>query len=134
MTDGLYQFIQPEEGKIKIEIFDASSGTNRDLKTLSGGETFLASLALALGFSEVVEDENGGIRLDTLFIDEGFGSLDADYLDNSIKVLTRLTNNRSVILISHVEQLKDKIDQQIIVEKLAQGSRITIPNLQNSTS
>ena len=126
MTDGLYQFRQPEAGRINIVVFDASTGSERDLKTLSGGETFLASLALALGFSEVVEEENGGIRLDTIFIDEGFGSLDPDYLDRSINVLTRLTNERRVILISHVEQLKDRIEQQIIIQKSGEGSNLSI--------
>ncbi len=117
MTDNLYYFIQPEEGKIAFSIFDNATNSERGVKTLSGGETFLASLALALGFSEVVEEENGGIRLDTIFIDEGFGSLDPEYLEKALEVLNRLSKDRKVIIISHVELLKEKIAQKIIVQK-----------------
>lgn len=129
MTDGLYELRQPIEGKLNIAIFDSSSGTQRDVKTLSGGETFMASLALALGFSEVVEEENGGIRLDTIFIDEGFGSLDPDYLDKAVEVLNKLTNDRYVTIISHVEQLKERISQQIVITKDNIGSRIELKDI-----
>lgn len=126
MTNGLYQFKQPKEGQLEIAIFDASTGTTRDIKTLSGGETFTASLALALGFSEVVEEQNGGVRLDTIFIDEGFGSLDPEYLERAIDVLSKLSTERRVAIISHVEQLKERIDQQIVVEKGKNSSRIKL--------
>lgn len=126
MTDGQFELRQPREGSIEISIFDALTGKERDIKTLSGGETFITSLSLALGFSEVVEEKQGGVRLDTIFIDEGFGSLDAEYLDKAIEVLDRLSNDRKVAIISHVELLKERIPQQIIVDKNNNGSFLKI--------
>lgn len=126
MTDGEYELRQTQEGQLDISVFDNNTGEIRSIKTLSGGETFVASLALALGFSEVVEEENGGIRLDTIFIDEGFGSLDSNYLDRALDVLSRLTNDRNVYIISHVGELKERIKQQIVVNKNNKGSFISI--------
>ncbi|WP_119698622.1 AAA family ATPase [Microbacterium halotolerans] len=105
-----------------IEVFDAHTGRARPPQSLSGGETFLASLALALGLAEVVTSRAGGIRLDTLFIDEGFGSLDGETLEVAMRTLDDLRQGgRTVGLISHVEQMKEQIPAQLHVEQTPQG-------------
>jgi len=105
-----------------IEVFDAHTGRARPPQSLSGGETFLASLALALGLAEVVTSRAGGIRLDTLFIDEGFGSLDAETLDVAMRTLDDLRQGgRTVGLISHVESMKEQVTAQLRVEQTPQG-------------
>jgi exonuclease SbcC len=105
-----------------IEVFDAFSGRARAPHTLSGGETFLASLALALGLAEVVTNRAGGIRLDTLFIDEGFGSLDAETLETAMRTLDDLRQGgRTVGLISHVDAMKEQIPAQLRVRRAAGG-------------
>ncbi|MBQ2347382.1 MAG: SMC family ATPase, partial [Clostridia bacterium] len=92
------------------------------VKTLSGGESFKASLALALGLSDEIQSAAGGIRLDTMFVDEGFGSLDEESLRMAINTLTDLTEgNRLVAIISHIGELKEKIDNQIVVRKERTG-------------
>ena len=94
----------------------------RNVKTLSGGESFKASLALALGLSDEVQSAAGGIRLDTLFLDEGFGSLDEESLEQAMRVLAGLTEgDRLVGIISHVSALKDRIDRQVVVRKARTG-------------
>ena len=105
-----------------LEIVDAYTGQARPAQSLSGGETFLASLALALGLAQVVTDRAGGIRLDTLFIDEGFGSLDPETLDLAMRTLDELREGgRTVGVISHVEAMKEQIPAQLLVEAAAHG-------------
>lgn len=108
-----------------LQVVDAWTGSARDTSTLSGGETFFASLALALGLADVVTDEAGGVRLDTLFIDEGFGSLDDQTLDEVLDVLDSLRErDRSVGIVSHVADLRRRIPAQLEVVKERQGSTI----------
>ena len=122
-----------EEGKkntrsgLGLNVLDAYTNRERDVKTLSGGESFLASLALALGFADVVQASSGGVRLDTMFIDEGFGTLDEETLSRAMAALTRLTEgDRLVGVISHVAQLRESIDSQIIVRGSPSGSRLSM--------
>lgn len=110
---------------LDIEIFDHYTGKCRSVKSLSGGESFKAALCLALGMADMIEASIGGIRIDTLFIDEGFGSLDEESLDQALKSLLSLTGQKHFIgIISHVNELKERIDQQIVIEKGRSGSRI----------
>ncbi|WP_394289421.1 SbcC/MukB-like Walker B domain-containing protein, partial [Microbacterium sp.] len=108
-----------------IEVRDAHTGRLRPPQSLSGGETFLASLALALGLAEVVTSRAGGIRLDTLFIDEGFGSLDPETLELAMRTLDELrAGGRIVGLISHVEAMKDQIPAQLVVTATPEGPSV----------
>jgi len=111
---------------LSLEVLDAHTGRLRSPQSLSGGETFLASLALALGLAEVVTSRAGGIRLDTLFVDEGFGSLDPETLELAMRTLDELrTGGRTVGVISHVEAMKEQLPAQLVVEATAEGpSRI----------
>jgi exonuclease SbcC len=110
---------------LEIDALDHFTGRLRDVRTLSGGESFQASLALALGLSDVLQQTAGGIRLDAMFIDEGFGSLDAEALDAAVTMLQRLAGeNRLIGVISHVAELERRIDRQIRVRRGAQGSVI----------
>ncbi|HEY5835219.1 AAA family ATPase [Streptomyces sp.] len=110
-----------------LMVVDAWTGTERDTSTLSGGETFFASLALALGLADVVTDEAGGIRLDTLFIDEGFGSLDDQTLDEVLDVLDGLRErDRAVGIVSHVADLRHRIPAQLRVVKGRDGSTVRL--------
>lgn len=103
---------------LDMEVVDHVNGTARDVRTLSGGESFKASLCLALGLSDEIQSGAGGVRLDTLFVDEGFGSLDRDSLEQAMGVLASLTQgNRLVGIISHVEELGRRIDKKLIVKK-----------------
>lgn len=113
---------------LELDVIDHYNGTERSVKTLSGGESFKASLSLALGLSDVIQASAGGIRLDTMYVDEGFGSLDEDSLQQAIKSLESLTDgNRLVGIISHVTELKDRIDKQIVVTKEnSGGSKVNI--------
>ncbi len=132
MTGGRYQLLRPDDsggGRHKrgldIAVFDANTEKSRPTKTLSGGEGFQASLALALGLSDVVQRNSGGIKLDAIFIDEGFGTLDEDTLNTALETLYDLTNNmRSVGLISHTEQVKSMITAGFDVELTPSGSHI----------
>ncbi|MUP59396.1 SMC family ATPase [Veillonellaceae bacterium M2-4] len=108
---------------LDIEVFDNYTGYARPANTLSGGETFLASLALALGLADVVQTYSGGIHLDTIFIDEGFGTLDDETLDFALKTLLQLQGNgRLVGIISHVAELKERITTRLAIQKTKQGS------------
>lgn len=110
---------------LDIEIFDNYTGKCRSVKSLSGGESFKAALCLALGMADMIEASIGGICIDTLFIDEGFGSLDEESLDQALKSLLSLTGQKHFIgIISHVNELKERIEQQIVIEKGRNGSHI----------
>ena len=125
MTDGQYDFIRRKESGtqgqvgLELDVIDHYNGTERSVNSLSGGEKFKASLSLALGLSDEIQATTGGISVDTMFIDEGFGSLDDESRAQAMKALAKLSNegNRLIGIISHVGELKDKIDKQIIVTK-----------------
>ena len=128
MTAGQYELErigaenQRSQSGLDLGVIDHYNGTRRSVKTLSGGESFKASLALALGLSDEVQSAAGGIRLDTLFLDEGFGSLDEESLEQALRVLSGLTEgDRLVGIISHVGALKDRIDRQVVVHKARTG-------------
>ena len=129
MSGGQYELKRKSEAENKksqagldLDVIDHYNGSERSVKTLSGGESFKASLALALGLSDEIQSSAGGIRLDTMFVDEGFGSLDEESLRMAINTLTDLTEgNRLVAIISHIGELKEKIDNQIVVRKERTG-------------
>ena len=128
MTAGQYELErigaenQRSQSGLDLGVIDHYNGTRRSVKTLSGGESFKASLALALGLSDEVQSAAGGIRLDTLFLDEGFGSLDDESLEQAMRVLAGLTEgDRLVGIISHVGALQDRIDRQVVVHKARTG-------------
>lgn len=107
---------------LDLDVIDHYNGTERSVKTLSGGESFKASLSLALGLSDEIQSSAGGVKLDTMFVDEGFGSLDEESLDQAMKALSDLAEgNRLVGIISHVSDLKNRIDKQIVVTKQHSG-------------
>lgn len=135
MSDGQYEFVRSGEAGDKrhlsgldLSVLDHYSGTERPVSTLSGGESFMASLSLALGLSDEVQASSGGIRLDTMFVDEGFGSLDSETLEKAIRTLTELAEDDKLVgIISHVDALKTRIDRQIVVTKDRDaGSRASV--------
>lgn len=135
MSNGQFMMVRSSSGNdlrqkqgLDIEIFDYNTGKKRPSSTLSGGESFLASLALALGLSDEISAENGSIKIDTLFIDEGFGTLSEDYLSNVIEQIEKLSyENKFIGLISHVKELKDAIVGKILVTYTSnQGSFIEV--------
>ena len=134
MTDGQYELKRRAEAEnrqsqsgLELDVIDHCNGSERSVKSLSGGESFLASLALALGLSDVIQSSAGGVRLDTMFVDEGFGSLDDQALNQAMKALLTLTEgDRLVGIISHVSDLKQRIDRQIVVTKTLTGSAARI--------
>ncbi len=134
MSKGRYQLIRKEDrakgnsrSGLDLEVMDEYTGIARPVATLSGGESFMAALSLALGLSDVVQAYAGGIRLDTLFIDEGFGSLDMDSLDLAIRTLLDLqASGRTIGIISHVTELKEQMALRIDVLPSARGSRIQV--------
>ena len=129
MTDGQYELIRHTEAAdgrkltgLELDVIDHYNGSARSVRTLSGGESFKASLSLALGLSEMIQRQSGGIRFDTMFVDEGFGSLDEESLRQAIATLTNLSgSDRLVGIISHVGELKERIEKQIIVTKTPDG-------------
>lgn len=107
-----------EKAGLELCVIDHYNATERSVKTLSGGESFQASLSLALGLSDEIQSNAGGIRLDSMFVDEGFGSLDEESLSQAIRALTQLTEgSRLVGIISHVTELKEQIEKKIVVTK-----------------
>lgn len=129
MTGGKYDLKRREEAKgngqtgLEINVIDHYNGSERSAKTLSGGEMFLASLSLALGLSEEIQSSAGGVRLETLFVDEGFGSLDEETLRQAMHALRELSEgDRLIGIISHVSELRREIDRQIVVTRSADGA------------
>ncbi len=134
MTDGRYLLKRREEpGNLRsqtgleLNVFDYYTGKLRSVQSLSGGESFKASLSMALGLADVVQQYAGGIQLDAIFIDEGFGSLDRESLNQAIRILNELAGeNRLAGIISHVDELKDRIDRKIVVTKGTGGSSVAV--------
>ena len=134
LTDGMFTLRCKEEARdrvrqsgLDLDVLDRGTGQWRDVSTLSGGESFLASLALALGLSDVVQAQSGAIRMEAMFIDEGFGTLDENALRNSLQVLADLADGKRLIgIISHVHDLEERIEKQIVVSKTLKGSKIDI--------
>ncbi|MCF6744589.1 SMC family ATPase [Blastococcus sp. KM273128] len=132
MSGGRYTFLHSDaqgrhgaRGGLGLDVFDEYTGSRRPTKTLSGGESFMASLALALGLADVVTAETGGVRIDTLFVDEGFGTLDAQALDAVMTVLDELRRGgRTVGVISHLEELRTRIPTRLEVVAGRNGSRL----------
>ncbi len=135
MSAGQYELkrsLEAENNKsqsgLDLNVVDHYNGTERSVKTLSGGETFKASLSLALGLADEIQASAGGIRIDSMFVDEGFGALDEESLQQAFRALDSLTEgNRLVGIISHVGDLKEKIDRQIVVRKMKTGGSIVEP-------
>ncbi|MCI8404079.1 MAG: AAA family ATPase [Clostridia bacterium] len=132
MTNGRYELTRRDvsdnlksKGGLEIDVFDNYTGKNRDVKTLSGGESFKASLCMALGLSEVIQRNAGGVKLESMFVDEGFGVLDSESLEQAVEVLTSLScTDRMVGIISHISEIKDRIDKKIVVKRNVSGSTI----------
>ena len=129
LTDNRYSFVLSEEGRrardhfgLDINVYDQLTGSERSVKSLSGGETFIAALAIALSLSEVVQNTSKGAVVEALFIDEGFGSLDKEALTKAITVLEQIGENRIVGVISHVDDMKEGIAQQLAIIKSHDGS------------
>ena len=134
MTGGQYELKRRTSGDLKsqsgleLDVVDHYNGSVRSVQTLSGGESFMASLSLALGMADEIQASAGGVRMDSLFVDEGFGSLDEDALQQALRAMSSLAEgNRLVGIISHVSELKERIDRQVIVKKeKSGGSRVQI--------
>ena len=134
MTDGRFVLYRKEDKAkgsaqqgLELEVFDFETGKRRDVKTLSGGETFKAALSLALGLADAIENKVGHISIETLFIDEGFGTLDEKSLHQAIDILLELNDgSKSIGIISHVQELKDIIPTKLVVTKTTDGSKVNI--------
>ena len=132
MSSGQYELKRQEQSEnrkekagLDLNVVDHYNGTERSVKTLSGGESFQASLSLALGLSDEIQASAGGIRLDSMFVDEGFGSLDEEALSQAVKALSSLADgHRMVGIISHVAELKERIENKIIVTKQCTGKGV----------
>ena len=129
MTGGQYEMkrrrgssnLRSQSG-LELDVIDHYNGSERSIRTLSGGESFQASLSLALGLADEIQASAGGIRLDTMFVDEGFGSLDSESLEQAVQALAGLAENKRLVgIISHVDELKNRIDRQIVVKKERSG-------------
>lgn len=136
LTDGLYTLRCKQEARDKrsqsgldLDVLDRNTGQWRDVSTLSGGESFMAALAMALGLSDVVQSRSGGVRLEAMFIDEGFGTLDETALKQAVNMLAKLADGSRLIgVISHVSELKMRINQKLIIRKGPRGSYIEEEN------
>lgn len=134
MSASRYSLVHRERGRdrrasagLEIDVLDRYTGTLRPSETLSGGETFLASLALALGLSDVIMAQAGGMYIDAMFVDEGFGTLDEETCQLAVDVLGKLSSDdRMIGIVSHVSDLKDRITRQIRVEKTRSGSTLEL--------
>ena len=134
MSGGQYDLVRNQNAGnkqsqtgLELDVIDHYNGSVRSVKSLSGGESFIASLSLALGLSEEIQASAGGIKLDTMFVDEGFGSLDEETLEQAMKALYSLAEeNRTIGIISHVAELRREIDNQIVVTKDKTGSKVEI--------
>ncbi len=134
MTDGQYELKRREtagnlrsQAGLDLDVIDYRNNTVRAAATLSGGESFLASLALALGLSDEVQSGAGGIQLDCMFVDEGFGSLSDEALSLAIDTLESVSGGNVLIgIISHVDALRERIDKQIVVTRQKEGSKVEI--------
>ena len=135
MSGGKYELVRREtpeknigQSGLDLDVLDHANGSRRNVRTLSGGESFIASLSLALGLSEEIQMSAGGIRLDTMFVDEGFGSLDEETLQQAMRALNSLSEtNRLIGIISHVAELRRTIDRQIVVRKERNGGSTVEP-------
>ena len=134
MSDGQYELYRQEDslGKrrntfLDLEVLDHSTGHRRPVGNLSGGESFKASLSLALGLSDTISMNLGGVQMDALFVDEGFGTLDRKSIESAMEILVNLSGTSKLVgIISHREELMENIPQQIHVKKTKNGSRLTI--------
>ncbi|MFZ7101507.1 MAG: SbcC/MukB-like Walker B domain-containing protein [Peptococcaceae bacterium] len=134
MTNSRFELLRKEDAAdlrsqtgLEIDVLDHYTGRIRSVKSLSGGESFKASLSLALGLSDVIQSYTGGVEIDILFIDEGFGALDAESLEQAVQTLVGLAaGNRLVGIISHVSELKERIDRQVVIRKSSSGSSIQL--------
>ena len=132
MSSGQYELKRQEQSRnqkekagLDLNVVDHYNGTERSVKTLSGGESFQASLSLALGLSDEIQASAGGIQLDSMFVDEGFGSLDEEALEQALKALNHLADGRRLVgIISHVSELKERIDNKILVTKAHSGEGV----------
>ena len=132
MSQGQYELKRREEAENKKEkagldlnVVDHYNGSERSVRTLSGGESFQAALSLALGLSDEIQSMAGGIQIDTMFVDEGFGSLDSESLEQAVQALAGLAESKRLVgIISHVTELKEQIEQKLVVTKGKSGSKV----------
>lgn len=137
MSGGQYDLIRRKEYQknqqsgLDLDVVDHYNGTTRSVSTLSGGESFMASLSLALGLSDEIQESAGGVQVDALFVDEGFGSLDEETLDQAMKAIQTLAEDggRIVGIISHVTELQNRIDRQLLVRKMKSGGSTATINI-----
>lgn len=137
MSGGQYDLVRRKEYQknqqsgLDLDVVDHYNGTTRSVSTLSGGESFMASLSLALGLSDEIQESAGGVQLDALFVDEGFGSLDEETLDQAMKAIQILAEDggRIVGIISHVTELQNRIDRQLLVRKMKSGGSTATINI-----